>query len=114
QLVGAARTSLGRTPTIFMTSWSPPPALKASGAAVCSGNTDSCTLSKTPAGAFDYAGFGAYWRGAVDAYAAVGVVPDYIGIQNNPNWVPAPSLPGEACFFLPFEGTAPVFGGGPN
>jgi O-glycosyl hydrolase len=114
QLVAAAKTSLGRTPTVFMTSWSPPPALKANGGIRCSGNPDTCTLSKTPAGAFDYAGFGAYWRSALDAYGAAGVVPDFIGIQNNPDWVPTSAELGEACRFLPFEGTAPLIGGGPN
>jgi O-glycosyl hydrolase len=111
-LVAAARSSLGRAPAIFMTSWSPPPALKANGAVMCSGNLDTCTLPRTPAGSFDYAAFAAYWRSSLDAYAAAGVAPDYIGIQNNPNWVPTFSEAAEACRFLPVEGTAPVFVGG--
>jgi O-glycosyl hydrolase len=108
-LVAAARESLGRPPAVFMTSWSPPPALKANGAVTCNGNLDTCTLSKTPAGSFDYAAFAAYWRSSLDAYATAGVTPDYIGIQNNPNWVPTFSEAAEACKFLPVEGTAPVF-----
>jgi O-glycosyl hydrolase len=111
ELITAAGASLGRAPAIFMTSWSPPPSLKANGAVMCSGNLDTCTLTKTPSGSFDYAAFGAYWRSALDAYAAVGVAPDYVGIQNNPNWVPMYSEDGEACRFLPVEGTAPVFVG---
>jgi glucuronoarabinoxylan endo-1,4-beta-xylanase len=113
-LLAAARSSLGRTPTIFLTSWSPPPALKANGDVTCSGNPDTCTLTKTPAGAFDYPAFAAYWRSALDAYTTAGVVPDYVGIQNNPNWVPTPSEVGAACKFLPVEGTASVFAGGRN
>jgi glucuronoarabinoxylan endo-1,4-beta-xylanase len=113
-LLDAAKASLGRTPTIFMTSWSPPPALKANGAIACSGNPDTCMLTKTPAGSFDYPAFAAYWRSSLDAYATAGVVPDYIGIQNNPNWVPSFSESGEACKFLPVEGTTTVFTGGKN
>jgi glucuronoarabinoxylan endo-1,4-beta-xylanase len=108
-LIAAARASLGRSPAVFLTSWSPPPPLKANGALTCSGNLESCMLSRTPGGAFDYAGFGAYWRGSLDAYAAVGVVPDYIGIQNNPDWVPTFSEVAEACKFLPVQGTATAF-----
>jgi glucuronoarabinoxylan endo-1,4-beta-xylanase len=111
ELVTQAATSLGHTPKIFMTSWSPPAALKANGAEFCSGNTDTCTLTKTTAGAFDYAAFAAYWRGALDAYTMEGVVPDYVGLQNNADWVPASSVMGEACKFLPVEGTAPALVG---
>jgi glucuronoarabinoxylan endo-1,4-beta-xylanase len=108
QVLSAAKASLGRSPLVFMTSWSPPPMLKANGSVTCSGNASTCTLTKTAAGSFDYAAFAAYWRSALDAYAATGVTPDYIGIQNNPNWVPSSSEVGEACRFLPIEGTATV------
>lgn len=108
-LLDGATASLGHSPTVFMTSWSPPAALKANGSAQCGGNPDTCTLVKTAAGVFDYAGFAKYIRDSLDAYAALGVVPDYFGIQNNPNWVPTSAEPGEACRFLPSEGTAPVF-----
>jgi hypothetical protein len=113
-LVDAASTSLGHAPSVFMTSWSPPAALKASGAAQCGGNPDTCTLVKTAAGAFDYTGFAKYLRDSLDAYAQIGVVPDYFGIQNNPNWVPTAAEPGEACRFLPTEGTVPVLVRGVN
>jgi glucuronoarabinoxylan endo-1,4-beta-xylanase len=111
ELVTQATKSLGRSPKIFMTSWSPPATLKANGAELCSGNPDTCTLKKTAAGAFDYAAFAAYWRGALDAYTMAGVVPDYVGLQNNADWVPASSVMGEACKFLPVEGTAPALVG---
>lgn len=108
ELLSAAKASLGRSPLVFMTSWSPPPMLKANDSVTCSGNASTCTLTKTAVGSFDYAAFAAYWRSALDAYAATGVTPDYIGIQNNPNWVPSSSEVGEACRFLPTEGTASV------
>jgi O-glycosyl hydrolase len=108
QLYAAATTALGHAPTAFLTSWSPPPQLKANGALLCTGSDPTCTLAKTPAGAFDYGGLASYWLGSLGAYSSVGVVPDYVGIQNNPNWVPSPAELGEACRFLPREGTAMV------
>jgi O-glycosyl hydrolase len=107
-LLDAATQSLGRAPTLLLTSWSPPATLKAGAAVECHGNPDTCTLNKTASGDFDYAGFATFWRDSLEAYAANGVVPDFIGIQNNPNWVPASQEIGEACKFLPSEGSATV------
>jgi glucuronoarabinoxylan endo-1,4-beta-xylanase len=111
ELVAAGSASLGRPLGVFLSSWSPPPALKQNGALLCSGNVQTCTLSKTPAGAFDYAGLADHWLGSLAAYAKVGLVPDYVGIQNNPNWVPSSAETLEACRFLPVEGTISVPGG---
>ena len=61
-----------------------------------------------PGGGFDYAGFADYWRASLEAYANAGIVPDYVSIQNNPNWVPPAEAPNEACRFLPEEGTTTV------
>jgi len=112
RLLDAATASLGHKPTLFMTSWSPPPALKANNDVQCSGNADTCTLTRTAAGDFDYAGFASFIRRSLDAYATAGIVPDYFGIQNNPNWLPTAAELGEACRFLPTEGsvTVPVKG----
>ncbi len=108
EIVAAAAASLGRRPTVLVTSWSPPAALKVNGSTQCAGNPETCTLTRLPGGGFDYAGFAAYWRGAVEAHANAGIAPDYIGLQNNPNWVPDASASIEACRFLPTEGTATV------
>jgi hypothetical protein len=108
EIVAAAAEKLGRPPVVLMTSWSPPATLKASASLICQGNADTCTLAKVTGGAFDYAGYAAYWRASLDAYANAGVVPDYIGMQNNPDFVPSVTAPGEACRFLPTEGTATV------
>jgi hypothetical protein len=108
ELVSVAADSLGRAPTVIMTSWSPPAALKASGALYCSGNPGTCTLTRLPGGGFDYDAFAAYWRASLDAYQALGVVPDYVGLQNNPDWIPTSAEQGQACRFLPVEGTTPV------
>ena len=107
-LVAAGSASSGRALTVFLSSWSPPPALKANGALLCSGNVQTCTLTKTPAGAFDYAGLADHWLASLTAYAKVGLVPDYVGIQNNPNWIPSSAEMLEACRFLPVEGTVSV------
>jgi O-glycosyl hydrolase len=91
-----------------MTSWSPPPSMKANATEQCSGNLGTCTLVQNPDGSFDYDAFAQYWRASLEAYAQVGIYPDYIGIQNNPDWVPPGSESGEACKFLPSEGTEMV------
>ncbi len=107
-IVREATARLGRRPMLLMSSWSPPANLKASGSTTCRGDADTCTLAKTAGGTFDYAAFGTHWRASLDAYAAVGIVPDYIGIQNNPDFVPSADAPGEGCRFLPTEGPATV------
>jgi len=108
QLVSAGNSALGRSLGVFMSTWSPPAALKANNALVCSGNAPTCTLIRNAAGAFDYAGLADYWTGSLAAYAKVGVVPDYIGIQNNPNYIPSSAESNEACRFLPTEGSIMV------
>jgi glucuronoarabinoxylan endo-1,4-beta-xylanase len=97
-----------------MTSGTPPAALKANRSRICGGDPETCTLAALPGGGFDYAGFGSHWHASLDAYANAGIVPDYVSIQNNPNWVPPAQWPNEACRFLPEEGTTTVtVGGGP-
>lgn len=108
QLYAAARASLGHAPITLLGSWSPPPALKANNALLCSGNAQTCTLRRSPSGGFDYAGFASYWRSSFDAYGQVGIVPDYLGLQNNPDWVPSAAELLEACRFLPVEGSTTV------
>lgn len=108
ELVEAATESLGRQPLVILTSWSPPPALKANGATLCQDNDAACTLRQTAEGTFDYAGYASYWRNSLDAYADSGLHFDYIGLQNSPDYVPAFGGAGEACKFLPVEGTQTV------
>jgi len=111
ELIDAAAASLGRVPSVFLTSWSPPASMKANAALQCSGNQPTCTLIRGTNG-FDYGAYAAYWRQSIDAYLAVGIVPDYIGLQNNPNWSPTSAELGEACRFLPVEGMGTVLQGG--
>lgn len=111
-LVDAATASLGRAPLVLLSSWSPPANLKQNGATFCVSGPANCTLSVAPGGGFDYAGLAAHWRDTLEAYADVGLVPDYIGIQNNPDWAPVAGAAAEACKFLPSEGTQNVSVGG--
>lgn len=110
-IVTAAASSLGRAPLVLLGSWSPPAELKQNGNTFCS-DPATCTLTTTAGGGFDYAGLAAHWQSSLAAYARVGVVPDYIGIQNNPDWSPSGGASLEACKFLPREGTENVFVGG--
>ena len=93
----------GIPPRILMSSWTPPAYLKSNGVTKPGyGNTT------TPAGtliqkdgAYAYADFGDWWARALQAYAAQGIVPTYVSIQNEPdfftsNW--------ETCVFGPTEG----------
>jgi O-glycosyl hydrolase len=107
-VVSAARERLGEKLTLLMSSWSPPASLKADGQRVCSGNTATCTLAQLDDGSFDYEGFATYWLDSLQAYADLGVEPDYIGIQNDPDYVPPAADANEACRFLPSEGTTTV------
>ena len=107
-IVEAASARLGRTPALFLSEGSPPPSLKANGSRGCGGNGDTCTIVQVEPGVFDYSGFANHWRNSLDAYARAGVTFDYLGIQNHPNFVPPAAQPGEACRFLPQEGTEAV------
>lgn len=107
-LLAAAEASLGRMPTVILTSWSPPANLKANNGLTCSGNPGTCTLAKDGMGGYNYSGFADYWRKGLDPYVSAGITPDFIGIQNNPDWYPTATEVGEACVFLPVEGTTTV------
>lgn len=108
EILAAAEERLGKRPTIFMTSGSPPPSLKANGVSFCVNSDPDCTLIRDETGAFDYAGYAEYWRASLEAYAAVGIVPDFVSMQNNPDWLPPGEGSVEACRFLPEEGIGVV------
>lgn len=98
EVLQAAALSLGHPPIVILSSWSPSAHLKENGHEECSGNED-CTLIRRD-GAFDYAGFADWWRQSLEAYREVGVVPDYISIQNEPDFIPGGW---EGCRFEPGE-----------
>lgn len=105
KIFNGAKTSLGHAPLILLTSWSPPGTLKASGVERCSSNNSNnnttCTLAKTN-GTFGYTAFGKYWADAITYYSGKGIKPDWISIQNEPDFVPGDW---EGCKFTPSETT---------
>ncbi len=80
-IVQKATAAMGHPPKILMSSWSPPSYLKSNG--VTKGSRG--TLLRT-AGVYQYAQFADWWVRSIDAYSAQGVVPDYISIQNEPDF----------------------------
>jgi glucuronoarabinoxylan endo-1,4-beta-xylanase len=105
QIVQKATAARGGTPPkILMSSWTPPGYLKSngvtrppfgSGASVPAG-----TLIES-GGAYAYADFGDWWARSLQAYAAAGVVPDWISLQNEPDFY-TPQW--ETCVFGATEG----------
>lgn len=78
---------------VLMCSWSPPASLKSNG------NVNNGTLAQVN-GEFVYQDFADYWRDALVAYKAIGVEPDWIGIQNEPDYQ---TDSWETCKFTPSE-----------
>lgn len=97
EILRRAKLALGHAPKILLSSWSPPAELKASHAERCKSNAD-CTLARV-GGQFVYDAFAQYWRDSLAHYASLGIVPDYVSIQNEPDFVPD----WEGCKFLPTE-----------
>lgn len=108
QLLAEVSARRGSPPVVLLNAGSPPAELKANGETTCAGNLESCTLATAPEGGFAYAAYGSFWRDTLEAYAEAGVSPDYLGIQNNPNWIPSADEPMDACQFLPVEGPVTV------
>ena len=78
------------TAKILISSWSPPANIKSNNSTDGGG-----TLIKDGTGKYMYGAFAQYWVDAVNAYRAVGIDPDYISIQNEPDW----SATWESCVF---------------
>jgi len=92
QIVQKATAARGGTPPkILMSSWSPPSYLKSNGMTrppygSGAGATNAVgTLMQTD-GAYAYSEYADWWVRSLQAYAAQGVVPDYISIQNEPDF----------------------------
>jgi glucuronoarabinoxylan endo-1,4-beta-xylanase len=78
---------------LLLCSWSPPSTLKKNG------TMNGGTLIKDGNG-FVYSQFADYWYNSLNAYAAKGLVPDYISIQNEPDYE---NTGWETCIFKPTE-----------
>lgn len=118
QIVQAATAARGGTPPkILMSSWTPPAYLKSNGVTrppFGSGASAPAGTLIQSGGGYDYTGFGDWWARSLQAYAAAGVVPDWISIQNEPDFY-TPQW--ETCVFGATEGATvagiPTAGYGP-
>ncbi len=93
-----ATEALGHEPQLLLSAWSPPAALKASGKERCKSN-DDCTLKKE-GGEFVYDKYAQFWVDSLKYYRDLGLDPDYVSIQNEPDFIP-PDW--EGCKFVPEE-----------
>lgn len=106
KILDGATAALGRRPKLLMTSWSPPAALKENAVEKCNGEA-TCTLKRDTNG-FVYDAFAQYWLDALTAYANAGIVPDWVSIQNEPDFIP---YGWEGCKFAVAESTSfPSYG----
>lgn len=108
ELYAEVADRLGRNPTVFLSSGSPPAQLKENGDNFCSNSDVNCRLIRDDAGNFDYPGYAEYWRASLETYEQVGIHPDYVSMQSHPNWIPSDAGNGESSRFLPVEGTTLV------
>jgi glucuronoarabinoxylan endo-1,4-beta-xylanase len=97
-IVQKAIAAVGHPPKILLSSWSPPAYLKSNGTT----RGTKGTLLQNADGTYQYAQFADWWVRSLQAYAAQGVVPDYISIQNEPDYF---NSGWESCQLDPVEGT---------
>ncbi len=78
--VNAARKRMADgLPKILLSAWSPPAELKSNK------NTTWGTLAKE-GGKFVYEKYGEWWARSLQWYASKGIFPEYVSIQNEPDW----------------------------
>jgi glucuronoarabinoxylan endo-1,4-beta-xylanase len=94
ELVKKARFYRSDSLRLLMCSWSPPVNLK-------SNNAYQAGTLKKVAGKFNYAGFADWWRQSLLNYSALGVNPDMISFQNEPDY----DVTDWSCRFDAAEGT---------
>ncbi|MGC3959968.1 MAG: carbohydrate-binding protein [Verrucomicrobiota bacterium] len=92
--VAKANQVLGRPVQVFMSSWAPPAFLKSNGQV---GNGGTLLYTN---GGFAYNAFAQYWYDSLVAYRNIGVSPNWISIQNEPDW----EASYDSCIFRPTEG----------
>lgn len=92
--IAKANQVLGRPVQVFMSSWAPPGFLKSNGEV---GNGGTLLYTN---GGFAYNEFAQYWYDSIVAYRNIGVSPNWISIQNEPDW----EAGYDSCIFRPTEG----------
>ena len=108
QIVQKAAAARGGTPPkILMSAWTPPAYLKSNGVTRPprggSGQTYAAGTLIASGGAYAYSDYADWWVRSLQAYAAEGVVPDYVSIQNEPDYYTAYW---ETCLFGASEGAS--------
>jgi glucuronoarabinoxylan endo-1,4-beta-xylanase len=98
----------GSSPKILMSSWSPPSYLKSNGMTrppygSGSAATNAVGTLIQNGGAYAYSEYADWWVRSLQAYAAQGIVPDYISIQNEPDFFTAGW---ETCLWGATEGAS--------
>ena len=89
-IVKAGKQRLGNHLKIEMSSWSAPGRLKPSGSVNGSdGHSKSDkslkTSSNDPYGKYVYSEFAHWWKTSLQSYEQMGIIPDYISLQNEPD-----------------------------
>ncbi|HEX2656922.1 MAG TPA: glycoside hydrolase family 30 beta sandwich domain-containing protein [Polyangia bacterium] len=105
QIVQRATAARGGTPPkILMSGWTPPAYLKSNGVTrppYGSGTTIAAGTLIQKEGAYAYADYADWWVRSLQAYAAQGIAPDYVSIQNEPDFF---TRYWETCVFGATEG----------
>ena len=99
ETLAAARQRMSNAPPkILLSAWSPPAHLKNNS------NTSWGTLVKEGR-QFVYEKYGDWWAKSLQWYASKGIVPEYVSIQNEPNWwgPASPSVRTNGCHMEPSE-----------
>lgn len=79
-IVQAANQTAGTPLQILMSSWTPPASIKSNN------DVNNGGTLNTVNGGYNYAGFAQFWHDSLAAYAALGVTPNLISIQNEPDY----------------------------
>lgn len=86
-IVAAGKKRLGDEFFIDMTSWTAPASLKSNGKLEATGGNGNVSLKKEFNG-FVYDKFGQWWKRSLEQYRKVGIYPDYVSLQNEPDCNP--------------------------
>ncbi len=97
EFVQGAEKSLGHPIDILTTSCGPPAYLKSNNDKNNGGTLKYSVVDGKVK--FDYAGFANWWKESMDEYNSNGIIPTYIGIQNEPDW----KASYESCLLRPSE-----------
>lgn len=97
EFIREAEASAGTPVKIMSTSWGPPAYLKSNDDRM-NGGTLKYSVTEDKVG-FDYSGFASWWEGALNEYNNNQIYPDYLSIQNEPDFTAS----WESCRFDPVE-----------